>query len=79
MTITIQSQLTLEEFLKAPIYARATIADYWILDIIERCGYIFRNPTPSGYQVEMILTADDAISPLVFPTIEIPFSQLFLP
>ncbi|MFB2936557.1 Uma2 family endonuclease [Aerosakkonemataceae cyanobacterium BLCC-F154] len=64
---------------KAPIYAKANIADYWILDVIERCVYIFRNPTPSGYQAEMILTADRAISPLAFPTIEIPFSQLFLP
>lgn len=64
---------------KAPIYARANIADYWILDVIERRAYIFRNPTPEGYQAEISLQDRAMISPLAFPQIEIPLSQLFLP
>ncbi|MCL1468235.1 MULTISPECIES: Uma2 family endonuclease [Argonema] len=64
---------------KAPIYARANIPEYWILDISNRRVYIFRNPTESGYQEQIILNADAAIAPLAFPQITIPFSELFLP
>ncbi|MBW4497904.1 MAG: Uma2 family endonuclease [Oscillatoria princeps RMCB-10] len=32
---------------KGTIYARANIADYWILDVANRHAYIFRNPTPA--------------------------------
>ncbi|MGA9381586.1 MAG: Uma2 family endonuclease [Phormidium sp.] len=73
------STLNIDRQEKAPIYAKANIGDYWILDINERRVYIFRNPTPSGCQQEIVLTVNDGISPLAFPTIEIPFSQLFLP
>jgi Uma2 family endonuclease len=64
---------------KAPIYARENITDYWILDISDRRVYVLRNPTELGYQEEIILTENESISPLAFPTLEIPFSQLFLP
>lgn len=64
---------------KALIYARANIADYWVLDVSEKQAYIFRNPTNSGYQQETVLKANSAIAPLAFPEIEIPFSELFLP
>lgn len=64
---------------KAPIYARANIADYWILDVSDRQVYIFRNPSNEGYQSETILNEYAALAPLAFPETEIPFSQLFLP
>lgn len=64
---------------KALIYARANIADYWILDIVGRRVYIFRNPSNDGYQSTTVLNQDAAIKPLAFPEIEISFSELFLP
>ena len=64
---------------KALIYARANIADYWILDIVGRRVYIFRNPSNDGYQSTTFLNQDAAIELLAFPEIEIPFSELFLP
>jgi Uma2 family endonuclease len=63
---------------KAPIYARANIADYWILDVANRQAYIFRNPTPAGYQSETALQYNGVIAPLAFPEISIPLSELFL-
>lgn len=63
---------------KAPAYARANIADYWILDIVERQTYICRNPNQSGYQSEIILNTDATVKPLAFPNVEIPLSELFL-
>jgi Uma2 family endonuclease len=64
---------------KAPIYARANIADYWILDISTHQVYIFRNPSNESYQSQIILNENAALAPLAFPEIEIPFSELFLP
>lgn len=64
---------------KAPIYARANIPEYWILDITNYQVYIFRNPGYEGYQEEIILNENATLTPLAFPGIEIPFSALFLP
>jgi Uma2 family endonuclease len=70
-------QIDLQE--KAPIYAKANIAEYWVLDVVEREAYIFRNPTAEAYQFEMILPDNAVVAPLAFPEIEIPLSELFLP
>ena len=64
---------------KALAYARANIADYWILALSSRQVYIERNPTASGYQGETILNEEVSLAPLAFPALEIPFSELFLP
>ncbi|BAY61661.1 hypothetical protein NIES22_17280 [Calothrix brevissima NIES-22] len=64
---------------KSLIYAKANIADYWILDVIERQVYILRQPTESGYQDIVVLSEDAVIAPLAFGEITIPFSELFLP
>ncbi|MBW4660395.1 MAG: Uma2 family endonuclease [Drouetiella hepatica Uher 2000/2452] len=37
---------------KALIYAKAGIADYWILNVNAKQVYVFREPTPEGYQQE---------------------------
>jgi Uma2 family endonuclease len=64
---------------KALIYAKANIADYWILDVSDRQVHIFRNPSQEGYQSETVLNENATLAPLAFPEVEIPFSQLFLP
>jgi Uma2 family endonuclease len=72
------STLNIDSEAKALIYAKANIADYWILDVVERQVYIFRQPTELGYQQKTIFQQDAAIAPLAFPNIEIPFVELFL-
>lgn len=63
---------------KAPVYAKAGIADYWILDVNTRQVYVFREPTQAGYQQEMLLSANTILAPAAFPDIAIPLNQLFL-
>ena len=63
---------------KAPIYGRAGITDYWILDVNTRQVYVFRGPTQDGYQQEAILAANMIFAPLAFPKITIPLNLLFL-
>lgn len=63
---------------KALIYARAGIADYWILDVNSRQVLVFREPSADGYRQSVTLPANAAIAPLAFPDIAIPLTQLFL-
>lgn len=64
--------------IKASIYARDNILEYWILDISKRQVYIFRNPSTNGYESETIIDATASLSPVAFPDIEVFFSELFL-
>lgn len=52
---------------KDKLYAQAGIADYWVLDLKQRCFHIFRQPTPRGYASHLILTPPNQIAPLAFP------------
>ena len=51
---------------KAKAYAQAGIADYWVIDVVERQLYVFREPNEDGYQSKVILGEDGMISPLQF-------------
>ncbi|WP_204103350.1 MULTISPECIES: Uma2 family endonuclease [Spirulina sp. CCY15215] len=64
---------------KAPIYARGNIPEYWLLNVSENRAYIFRDPSPSGYQSEQQLNTTETIVPLAFPDLEVSLSQLFPP
>jgi Uma2 family endonuclease len=64
---------------KALIYAKAGIADYWILDVNTRQVHVFREPTQDGYQQETIIAANTVLAPVAFPDMTIPLNQLFLP
>jgi Uma2 family endonuclease len=73
------STLQIDRREKAPIYARANIVEYWILDVVDREAYIYRNPEPQGYQSEVVFQDNAIIRMLAFPDIEINLSELFLP
>jgi len=51
---------------KGNSYARAGIADYWIVDINGRQLYVLREPSPSGYQRESVLSEDETVAMLAF-------------
>jgi len=65
------STLRRDRDLKVPVYGRSGIAEYWILDVQERCLYVFRQPEVGGYGVEQKLYEGDAIAPLAFPDCEV--------
>jgi Uma2 family endonuclease len=54
---------------KDKLYARSNIAEYWVIDIKNRQVRIFRDPTPTGYGSQLILTETHSVSPLAFPEI----------
>ena len=59
---------------KASLYARAGIADYWIINLVNRQLQVYRQPRPDasqsyghGYDALTILAAGQAVSPLAAP------------
>ncbi|MEL6604870.1 MAG: Uma2 family endonuclease [Cyanobacteria bacterium J06614_10] len=64
---------------KAPLYATAKIADYWILDILKRELHLYRQPKGDRYQSHTILTEALSVSPLAFSHLTIQITDLLPP
>lgn len=62
---------------KGHAYAKAGIADYWILDVNTRQVYVFREPVAGNYRQETIFDEDGILSMLAFPEIEVQLGRLF--
>ncbi|MEQ8383504.1 MAG: Uma2 family endonuclease [Coleofasciculus sp. A1-SPW-01] len=65
--------------IKANDYANSDIQEYWVLNLKQRQLHVFREPTPQGYQREVILAENDRISPLQFPNLSIAVMQMLPP
>ena len=56
---------------KAADYARAGIADYWIVNLVSRQLEVHRDPGPlptgHGYKLRRVLLEGEAIAPLLAP------------
>ena len=73
------SSLAYDREIKAKIYARSGIADYWVLNVNDRQLHIFREPADDGYQSEVILGEFSSISPLQFPDFNISIGEMLPP
>jgi Uma2 family endonuclease len=69
---------------KANRYARAGVADYWILNLVDRQLEVRRNPVPDPSQRFGFRYADisirfppDRVAPLVAPSVQIAVADLF--
>jgi Uma2 family endonuclease len=73
------SSLAYDREIKANIYARSGIVDYWVLNVNERQLHVFREPADDGYQSEVILEETASISPLQFPAFNIAIGEILPP
>ncbi len=64
---------------KGKAYAQGKIADYWVLDVLNRQLYVFREPSEEGYQTKAILDENSTISPLQFPNLQISILSMLPP
>jgi len=73
------SSLKLDCETKAKAYSLAGINDYWVLDVVKRELHIFRNPTQTGYESQIIIMETATVSPLEFPDLQICLSDILPP
>lgn len=77
------SSLIYDRQIKSALYARAGIADYWIVNLIDRQLEVFRqpagdpaDPTSGHYDEQFILALDKSIAPLACTSSAIRVSDL---
>jgi Uma2 family endonuclease len=70
------STLLFERQDKQRIYAAASVAEYWIVNLLDRCLEAYREPGGSAYGVTQRLEADETIGPLAAPGTRIRISDL---
>ena len=75
------ASLELDRRVKARMYARASITDYWIVNLVERVVEVHRDPLSAGrresrYRDITVMAADDRIVPLAAPFASIAVADL---
>ena len=77
------STLNYDRRRKASLYARARIADYWIVNLVDRRIEVFRDPVPDptqhygyGYSSHSVVVPPGAVTPLALPAVAIPAADL---
>jgi Uma2 family endonuclease len=80
-----ESSLLLDREHKGSLYARAGLADYWIVNLSERRLEIYREPAPDAgaafgwrYRSVIVPEADAWVSPLARPSARVRVADLLL-
>ncbi len=75
--------LALDRRIKASLYARAGIADYWIVNLVDRCVEVHRGPAADAdasygfsYGDVSVYRVGDDVTPLAMPGARIPVTDL---
>lgn len=78
-----ESSLAFDRAEKGGLYARAGVADYWIVNLIDRVLEIRRDPTLDGaapfgwsYRSAVVVGAKAAVSPLAVPGVSVRVADL---
>jgi Uma2 family endonuclease len=71
------STLNFDLTVKAALYARAGIVEYWVLDVTARRLYSHRNPAEGSYTSVTIYQDHERIAPLAAPKCEFCPAQAF--
>ena len=79
-----ETSLAFDRGEKASLYARGGVADYWIVNLVDRVLEVFRNPEPDAtachgwrYGIRGSLSPGDDIALLALPSARVSVSDLF--
>lgn len=71
------SSLKFDREEKSPAYARAGIAEFWIINLLDKVVEVYREPSSVGvYGVSLRAAAREKIGPLAFPDVLISVAEL---
>ena len=70
------TSLEKDQKVKLPAYARAGIAEVWIVNLNEQTIEVYRQPHFAGYGSKVILSAGDKASPQAFPDVLLDVAEL---
>jgi len=70
------SSLPRDRLLKLPLYARAGVPEYWIVNLAERQVEVYRTPAGDSYQCVQVYTAEATLAPRFAPDWTLPVHDL---
>jgi Uma2 family endonuclease len=56
---------------KVSIYSRSGIQEVWLIDLVENCLEVYRQPGPNGYSLMLKFWRGQQVAPLAFPEFEV--------
>jgi Uma2 family endonuclease len=62
---------------KVPIYASFRIPETWVVDLVDSCVHVFRDPDSRRYRDSAIAQANEQVALLAFPEVTIRVGDLF--
>jgi Uma2 family endonuclease len=66
------SSLDFDREIKGPLYAENGVAEYWIVNLVDRCLEVHRDPQPDGtYADTRTLRPDDSIALALLPAVSV--------
>ena len=71
------STLTFDQSTKLSLYARYGVSEYWVVDVEGKRIVVYREPAAKGYVRKLEFSAPNAISPQVFPDVEVAVREIF--
>jgi hypothetical protein len=70
------TSLEKDQDIKLPAYARAGMAEVWIVNLNEQTIEVYRQPHFAGYSAKVILNAGDKARPQAFPDVSLDVVEL---
>jgi Uma2 family endonuclease len=64
---------------KSALYARASVAEYWVIDLRARALFVHRHPSGGSYRQVIRLSEDETVAPDSRPEAAVKVSQLLPP
>jgi Uma2 family endonuclease len=61
---------------KAPLYARFGIPEYWLVNLPDQCVEVYRKPAPGGYLETTRYAREDSLAPLFRPEAALTIREL---
>jgi Uma2 family endonuclease len=70
------STLAYDRRIKLPLYAGASIAEVWIIDLSARAIEVYRDPSEGEYRSQTVARTGDVISPALVPELTLPVAEI---
>ena len=65
------STVNYDRDVKIPHYARSLIQEVWLVDLVENCLEVYRQPGPNDYSLMLKFLRGQQVTPQAFPDLEV--------